>query len=455
MRFHSQQKNAREDQAQDLTPMRIVEIELGQTLPLLTAFGEKEEKQYQRVLGVVRLHTHPLGIVELHLSEDSLAPSVYAPLIWKVLEKEINEHLQHDGLPAISTLSEEGMANPTTPSCLKEREQFLAEAPFVSVIIPTHERPDLLTKCLKSLLKQNYPAFEVVVVDNAPGTSTTADLIKQTYGDRPQIRYVREDRPGLSWAANRGIQEARGQILAFTDDDVILDTYWLAELVRAFRRADNVVCATGLVLPLELEHPAQFWFEQYGGFTKGFKRRIFDMANHRPPTLLHPYASGKFGTGASMAFKASYIRSVNGFDPALSGTDYVKAGPDIAAFFQVMIQNYQLVYEPLSLAYHLHRRDYPGLRKQIYNYGVGFTAYLTKSVWDRPQLLLDLLLKIPYGLFFAISNQSPKNQKRQANYPKELKYLELKGMLVGPFAYLQSRRFIQKSLKKDITFKES
>jgi hypothetical protein len=77
-----------------------------------------------------------------------------------------------------------------------------------------------------------------------------------------------------------------------------------------------------------------------------------------------------------MAFTADFLRSAGGFDPALGGNGPARCGEDIALFFQAVVRGYRLVYAPLSLAYHLHRRDYPGLQKQIYNYGVGLTTYV-------------------------------------------------------------------------------
>jgi hypothetical protein len=105
------------------------------------------------------------------------------------------------------------------------------------------------------------------------------------------------------------------------------------------------------------------------------------------------------------------------------------------------------VYESAALMYHPHRRDYSGLRKQIYQYGIGLAAYLTRSIEHTPRLLLDLVTKLPYGLFFILSARSPKNSKKSENYPQELTLLERKGMLYGPFAYVRSRWAIRKARK--------
>lgn len=425
-------------QVSAFAPARIVEIEIGQPLPTIAARDGKTDEHYQRAICLVRLHTQPLGLVELELDEHGVSADECATHIWRALGEKINEHLQQDGLPPVTELSALGVACRGEAACLEEREQFLAHAPFVSVIVPTHDRPERIQVCLPLLLALHYPQYEIIVVDNAPSTSATADFIQQTYHAMPQVRYVREDHPGSSWARNRGMLVAKGDLLAFADDDVVIDPYWLVELVRAFSLADDVACVTGLVLPIELETQAQHWLEEYGGFSKEFTQRIFDMKEHHPNSPLYPYTAGRLGTGANMAFTAAFLRSVGGFDPALGAASPAHGGEDLAAFFQVITQGYKLVYVPTALVYHPHRRDYGALRKQIYQYGIGLVAYLTKSVFDAPRLLFDLIPKLPYSLFFILSGQSPKNSKKSKNYPQELTMLELKGMLYGPFAYMQS-----------------
>jgi GT2 family glycosyltransferase len=431
----------------DFEPARIVEIELGQPLPTLSATDEQTGQRYHRALCLVRLHSQPLGRIELLLEKNTLEAKEYVHTIWQSLSAQINQHLQQDGLPPISEVKTEGLPRSVHPSCVKERDKLLTDAPLVSVIVPTHDRPERLAFCLQSLLSLHYPQYEIIIVDNAPSTHATADLIQQTCLNNPRVHYIREDRPGPSWARNCGIARAKGEILAFVDDDVIVDRYWLVEMVRAFDVSDKVVCVTSLILPLELETPAQIWFEEYGGFSKGFTQRVFDMAKHHPKQRLYPYCAGKFGTGASMAFTAEFLHRVGGFDPALGGNGPSPCGQDIALFFQVIVQGYQLVYAPASLVYHLHRRDYEALRKQIYNYGVGFTGYLTKSLLENPHLLFDLVTKVPYGLFLLLSPRAPKNRKKQTHYPNELTKLELQGMVFGPLAYLRSRLAMRKLRK--------
>jgi hypothetical protein len=151
-----------------------------------------------------------------------------------------------------------------------------------------------------------------------------------------------------------------------------------------------------------------------------------------------------------MAFTAAFLRSIGGFDPGL-GAGRRAGGEDIAAFLQVIIRGHKLVYEPASLLYHLHRRDYAALCKQIYHYGTAATASLTKAVLENPLLLFDLIAKVPelpYALFFILSSRSPKSKKGSKDDLKELAALERKGMLHGPFAYIYSRWEMRKLYRK-------
>lgn len=100
--------------------------------------------------------------------------------------------------------------------------------PFVSVIVPTYRDWDRLELCLDALAKQRYPsdAFEIIVVNNDP-----KDLAP-TFPVARNVRFAEELRPGSYAARNKGLQLARGEILAFTDADCIPAEDWLENAVR-------------------------------------------------------------------------------------------------------------------------------------------------------------------------------------------------------------------------------
>jgi len=430
----------------DFLPILTAQHELTEPIADLANRPSESGRPYGRVLTLVRLHTRPIGVALLGLPGDGLSGEEVAHGIWAGLESAIIGHLAADGLPPIMGLPRHGLSPGVDLPCTEARRRLLAEPPFVSVIIPTHERPEPLGRCLESLLAMQYPNLEIVVVDNVPDTTRTRDLIATQYGDRSDIRYVVEERrAGSATARNRGLRVIRGELVAFTDDDVIVDRYWLAELLTGFSAGDHIGCVTGLIMPMELETPAQIWFEEYGGFGKGFERRLYDLGPNRPANPLFPYNPGMFGSGNSMAFRADALHAVGNFDPGLGNGTPTLGGVDVEAFFRIVQGGYQLVYEPGALIHHAHRREYEALRRQVFAYGSGLTALLTKAVARRPSLLLDLALKAPLGLWMLLgpshsssSVDSGLRLRKSADYPSELNRHELSGMLYGPLGYLRS-----------------
>lgn len=430
-------------QADRFDPIRILEVELSQPLPDIPVAIAQNGNPYRRATVLVRLHTHPLGWLDLTLPEQPLSATAYAAQVWQAFQPEIKQHLQKAGLPPVTALTAGGLA--PAPHLVAGAGAPATTAPLVSIVVPTRNRTEKILACVRSLLALDYPSYEIIVVDNAPDSNATAEAIVQTY---PQVRYVREERGGVSWARNQGVLAARAELITFTDDDVVVDRYWLRELTQGFSTATNVGCVTGMILPLELETTAQLWLEQYGGYNKGFARQIYDLAEHRRPDPLYPYTAGRFGSGANMAFKKSVLRAIGNFDPVLGSGSPAYGGEDLAAFFQVIVQGYKLVYQPTALVYHPHHRDYTRLQQQIYGYGVGLSAFLTKCLHDEPRRMLDFARNLMAGLAYVFSTSSPKNQKKQRDYPRELTRAELRGMAYGPLGYLRSRRQLRAQLQQ-------
>ncbi|WP_373430240.1 glycosyltransferase family 2 protein [Streptomyces sp. V1I1] len=320
-----------------------------------------------------------------------------------------------------------------------------------SVVVATRERADQLARALDSLLEQDHPDFEIVVVDNAPATSATQDLVEHKYGER--VRYVRESVPGLAIAHNRGIAVAEGTVIAFTDDDVVADPHWLTALIAPFSADPGLGCATGLILPARLRTPAQILLESHGGFAKGFEARLYDPA--RPPAdePLFPFTAGSFGSGANMAFRATALRDIGGFDPATGTGTPARGGDDLYAFVSVLAAGHRLRYTPDALVWHHHRETWQDLRNQAYGYGAGLTAYLTALLVRRPALLPALLRKLPRGLAHARAITSHREAAGAAvpgahgaqdyPWPRQLSRLERRGMLAGPVGYAKARRRVR------------
>lgn len=308
----------------------------------------------------------------------------------------------------------------------------------VGVIVATRNRPRELASCLRSLLGQSHPPAEIVVVDDAPGGDLTPAVVSRFAADGP-LRYVAGPGRGLAAAHNTGLAHLSTPFVAFTDDDVVADRRWLEHIVLAFASDDDVACVTGMIVPWELSTVAQVLLESFAGFNKGAVRRVYDLRANRPDDPLYPFAAGKFGSGANMSFTREVLRELGGFDPALGAGTRARGGDDLSAFFEVIQRGHRLVYEPEAIVRHRHADDAPTLKRQVYGYGIGLTAYLTKCLLDRPKLLLSAARRLPAGIRYVLGPSSEKNARLPAFYPAPLVRLERIGMLVGPFAYVASR----------------
>jgi glycosyltransferase involved in cell wall biosynthesis len=134
--------------------------------------------------------------------------------------------------------------------------------PEVSVIVCTRHRNAQLRTMLTSAAGLVVPAglnWELLVIDNADDRETAT--VVDDFSDRLPIRRIVEASPGLSHARNRGVSEARGRHICWTDDDVILDAAWLSAYVEAFRRFPAAVVFGGKILPRP-QPPSPRWFQR-------------------------------------------------------------------------------------------------------------------------------------------------------------------------------------------------
>ena len=344
-------------------------------------------------------------------------------------------------LPAtevLARLAPKVEAEPIRPAAVRVAAR--AQRPGTSVVVATRDRPGLLRECIDSIMAGTVLPERLVVVDNAPSSDDTATLLAELGAAEPRLRYIREDRAGLARAHNAGLAAVTTPLVAFTDDDVVVDRRWLERLQAAFAADEQVGCVTGLIVPRELDTLPQQWVESNALFDKGLQRRIFDAGRHRPDDPLFPLTAGSLGSGANMSFRTEYLRRVGGFDDALGTGTVAMGGDDLAAFYDVITAGLRLVYEPAAIVLHRHHRDYVGLRRQTYGYGAGLGAYLTRTVLRNPSTALTFLRHAPATARRARRIFTPPALADLPPYPRELSREQWRGLASGPGRYLRSRR---------------
>lgn len=300
------------------------------------------------------------------------------------------------------------------------------QLPSATVVICTRERPDDLERCLEALSAMADRA-EIMVIDNAPVTDGTR-LVVERFSD---VRYVLEPRKGLDNARNAALKLVASEVIAFIDDDAVADPSWLRNLLRNFE--DPLVMAVGgLTMALTLEAPAQVAFQQLGGFTRGFKRQVYDAST------VDPFDAWQAAAGVNLAIRRSVADVIGPFDPALDAGTLSCAGGDTDYCRRILIAGYRIVYDPQALNWHRHRRSMEELRQQIFGYECAFFAILTKALlFEGDPRAIGRTLKWVRHQFPAVLRSL--RRRNRDGLPFNIALAQTRGALAGPLRYLRAR----------------
>ena len=337
------------------------------------------------------------------------------------------------------------------------------DLPLASVVVPSLlAREDNLRDCLGTLSALDYPRYEVLLVDNR---SVDAGKPPEWVSEYPGVELISASRPGISEARNAGLAVARGDFVAFTDDDAVVDSGWLKSIAARFALHPEEVCVCGIAMPRELETPAQLRLEVFtGGFGPRFcspatRRLLGDSAGgriRRPQVgefdetgrlrrTFPLYRASTFGAGVNMAFRTDALRAIGGFDPHLGTGTRTMAGEDHKAFIQLVWRGESVGLEPAALVFHTHRRDDDALRRQILGWGTGIGAMFCAAALEDPRHLLALAATAPHFVGVSARSYSSRRKLKSSGSAagddllRELARLELRGVATGPAIYLWSR----------------
>lgn len=210
----------------------------------------------------------------------------------------------------------------------------------ISVVIPTYNRKGLLRCCLEAVTRQDYPDYEVIVVDDG-STDGTGEMVQREF---PQVRYIRQEpNRGPAAARNRGIEAATGEIAAFTDDDCLVPQDFLAHLADGYRRYPEVAGVGGY-----LEAPDEVLprnpFAQYEAHVTHYVYRA------GPEEYLGGFECPAGGTN-SMSYQKEVLMAVGGFDETFP----LPGGEDADLKWRVVQRGYRLLYVPVKV---VHLRPY-------------------------------------------------------------------------------------------------
>ena len=223
--------------------------------------------------------------------------------------------------------------------------------PFFSIVIPTYNRPERLANCLKAIAHLDYPGdrFEVIVVDD--GSKTPLDSVVTPLQEKIQVKLLKQANAGPAAARNRGASEARGEFIAFTDDDCQPLPDWLTQFANSLATAPQAMVG-GKTINALADNP-------------------FSTASQELIDYLYEYynpAKGKkaFFASNNIALPKSGFDSLGGFD-----VSFPLAAAEDRDFCDRWEAEYPMVYNPQAQINHYHNLTIKSFWRQHFGYGRG------------------------------------------------------------------------------------
>jgi peptidoglycan/LPS O-acetylase OafA/YrhL/glycosyltransferase involved in cell wall biosynthesis len=235
----------------------------------------------------------------------------------------------------------------------------------VSVVICTRNRPDLIGNAVSSVLGNDYPTFDLVVVDQSTD-ERTGDIVRGMMADHSNVRYIHTTKAGLSRAYNIGIRETTASVIAFTDDDCVAPTDWVRSVANAFESDASIDMLYGQVLlPAALADR---------------KDDVPTLPIFEARKLSQRDGFYLYGMGANFAARRNLLERVGGFDEVLGGGGPLKSAQDYDLQYRVYLAGATVALRPEVKIDHYGLRSPEQWPATHVAYGTGDGAFYIKHV---------------------------------------------------------------------------
>jgi glycosyltransferase involved in cell wall biosynthesis len=231
---------------------------------------------------------------------------------------------------------------------------MLAKQPFFSIIVPTYNRPEELGACLEALCRLDYPRnlFEVIVVDD--GSKTSLQPVVDCFLDQLDVTLLTQTNAGPAAARNAGAKRARGEFLAFMDDDCTPSPDWLQKLANRFAKIPDRAIG-GRTLNALPEN-------SYSTASQNLINAGYAYYNPIP-------SQASFFASSNLTVPAAHFHSIGGFDITF------KTSEDRDFCDRWQHHGFQMTYAPEILIYHSHPLNFRAFWRRHFNYGRGAYRY--------------------------------------------------------------------------------
>lgn len=262
--------------------------------------------------------------------------------------------------------------------------------PFISIVIPTYNRPEQLAICLESLTKLDYPqdCFEVIAVDD--GSKTSLEPVVDPFTSQLDITLLRQINNGAASARNTGAKQAKGEFLAFTDDDCMPAADWLKTLAANFLQAPD--CLIG------------------GQTVNIVSKNLYSTASQELIDYVYKYYNAnphkaRFFASNNIALPKERFLAIGEFDV----TYPLMASEDRELCDRWLQQGYPMLYAPEVQINHAHHLSLVSFWKQHFFYGRGaFCFHQVRAKRAHTQIKVEPL-SFYFNLFkYFLSQPTPQ-----------------------------------------------
>lgn len=260
---------------------------------------------------------------------------------------------------------------------LSEVKRMMHEPP-ITVVVSTRNREMEIGETIETILRNDYPDFEVRVIDQSDGNGTEASL--RRFLSDPRFCYVKTTARGVSVGRNLGIEGAKNEIIAMTDDDCRTPPDWLRELASSFGVDRRIGVIFGNV------HPGPH--DSRGGFVPSYTRKDAFLAR----SILDKRRVE--GISACMGLKKSVWRALHGFDELLGSGAPFRSAEETDFTIRALLAGYYVFETPAFSVCHLGFRTWEQGRHLIEGYLYGIGAALVKNLKGRHGSVLILILNL-------------------------------------------------------------
>jgi glycosyltransferase involved in cell wall biosynthesis len=244
-------------------------------------------------------------------------------------------------------------------------------SPLVSIVVGVRNMETTIGPCIESLLAQNYPSKEIIIIDD--GSSDKTSTIIQNY----PVRLITTEKRGISHARNLGYLQAQGEYVAYTDADCTVAPDWLSVMMPHFQNSEIALIGGTTI------------FQTDGSLSSVYRQIEFEKRNQNVPE-----GEVNWAGGPGCVFRKKVLEELGGFNPKW------EHGEDAEISFMIAEKGYKIIKEPLAVSYHIPEKGFKRLLKKGYRDGSAYVRatlfHMRKSLQNR----FNTTWYLPYDVVF-------------------------------------------------------